>query len=73
MSLDLENLFNYHPPVYDQHIRYGKIRAAARAFAEVIADLTPESAEQTLALRAVSLATMHANSAIALNEKDQDT
>lgn len=68
MPLDLDNLFSFHAPKGDQIDRYNKIRAAAREFAQVIVDNTPESAEQTLAVRGVSTATMLANQSIAVNE-----
>lgn len=68
--LDLDALFTYHAPSGDQAERYDKLRAAARAYAQAVVDLTPESAEQTLAVRAIHVASMHANSAIALNEVD---
>ena len=67
-KLDLENLFAYHAPKGDQVERFAEIRKSAQAFAQVIQDLTPESAEQTLAIRKVRSAMMDANSAIAVNE-----
>lgn len=63
-KLDLDNLFKYHAPKGDQIERYAKLREAA----QVIKDLTPESPEQTLAIRNVHRAMMDANSAIAINE-----
>lgn len=69
MRIDLDNLFTYHPPFGTQLERYQAIRAAAKVFAEAIIRDTPESAEQTLAIRDVQRATMMANAAIALNEK----
>jgi hypothetical protein len=69
MKLNLDRLFRYHRPEGTQPDRYARLRAAARAYADTIAELTPESPEQTLALRAVHLASMHANSAIAVNEE----
>jgi hypothetical protein len=70
MKLDLARLFTYHPPQGTQPDRYARLRDAAKAHAAVIAELTPESPEQTLAIRAVHLASMHANSAIAVNEPE---
>ena len=67
-KLDLDNLFSYHAPKGNQVERYGEIREAAQSFAQVIVDLIPESAEQTLAIRKVHEAMMQANSAIACNE-----
>jgi len=66
--MNIENLFSYHPPKGDKADRYGRLRDAAKAYASLIQELTPASAEQTLAIRAVHLASMHANSAIAVNE-----
>ncbi len=67
-KLDLDNLFNYHAPKDDQIERYAVVREAAQAFAEVIQMTTPESPEQTLAIRKVHDAMMQANAAIACNE-----
>jgi hypothetical protein len=66
--LNIEELFSYHPPKGDQVGRYERLREGAKTYAKLIAELTPESAEQTLAIRAVHLASMHANSAVAVNE-----
>ena len=66
--MDIEQLFTYHPPRGDQGERYARLREAAMVYAGVVQELTPASAEQTLAIRAVHLASMHANSAIAVNE-----
>ena len=67
-SIDIPNLFSYHTPKNDQAERYIALRSGAKDYADLIAKLTPPSAEQTLALRALHLASMHANSAIACNE-----
>ncbi len=67
-KLDLENLFSYHAPQGNQVDRYNRIREAAKGFAQVIVDNTPESAEQTLAIRKAHDAMMQANAAIAINE-----
>lgn len=67
-QIELNNLFNYHAPKDDQSERNQQIRIYAKEFAEIIQDSTPASAEQTLAIRAVHQAMMHANSAIAVNE-----
>jgi len=65
---DIDNLFCYHPPTGEQAARYELLRAKAREYARLIQSLTPASAEQTLAIRALHLASMHANAAIACNE-----
>ena len=66
--LNINRLFSYHPPKGDQAERYGRLRDGAKAYAELIVSLTPESSEQTLAIRAVHEASMLANAAIAVNE-----
>lgn len=68
----LARLFRYHRPWGTQPSRYASLREAARVHAETIAALTPSSPEQTLAIRAVHLASMHANSAIAVNEPEPE-
>lgn len=67
-NIDLNNLFTYHAPKGDQAERYGKIREAGKAFAQVILDCTPASADQSAAIRQVREAVMTANAAIACNE-----
>ena len=65
---DLENWFNYHPPVGDQVQRYEMLRNAAREFAEKVVKLTPPSADQTAAVRKILEAVMTANAAIACEQ-----
>lgn len=68
MTFDLEHIFTYHPPSNEATVeRYAHIRAAARAFAGVILEQTPEGADQSAALRKVREAVMTANAAIALD------
>lgn len=67
-KLDLENLFSYHAPKGDQIQRYAEIRSEALKFARKIVELTPESPEQTLAIRKIHEAVMQANAAISCNE-----
>ena len=64
----IENIFSYHTPKQDQIPRYNIIREKAKELALVIVENTPASAEQTLAIRSLHAATMHANSSIAMNE-----
>ena len=64
----IENNFTYHPPKGDQTTRYEQIRAKAKEFALLIAELTPYSREQSLALTHLEDATMWANASIARNE-----
>ncbi len=60
--------FTYHAPKGDQPERYTRLREAAKEFALLILDLTPESREQSLALTELEKASMFANAAIARNE-----
>lgn len=57
--------FTYHAPEGDDVARYEQLREAGLRFAEVIVNLTPESADQTAAIRKVREAVMTANAAIA--------
>lgn len=61
----LDNWFTYHAPTNDQQIRYVAIRDAARAFAGILIENTPPSADQTAAIRKLREAVMIANAAIA--------
>lgn len=67
-KIDLDNLFRYHRPKGDQPERYERLRAAAKAFAQVIVECTPEGADQTAAVRKVREAVMTANAGIAIGE-----
>lgn len=68
MPLDLDNIFTYHAPQPDQVDRYNKLRVEAKALAARIVALTPQSAEQTLAIRKLEECVFYANAAIARNE-----
>jgi hypothetical protein len=65
----LRNWFSYHAPNQDQTILYESIREAALMFVSVIVEATPESADQTAAVRKVREAVMTANAAIACGGK----
>lgn len=65
---DIENRFSFHAPKGDQTERYTKITEAYKQFALVIADLTPESREQSIALTHLWESRMAANGSIAVNE-----
>lgn len=65
----LENWFTYHSPEGDQPQKYEAIRNAAHNLAKVIRDNTPESADQTAAIRLVRQASQTANAAIACKGK----
>jgi len=60
--------FCYHPPVGNQVERYGQLRDAGRDLAMLIATLTPDSREQSLALTKLEEAIFYANASIARNE-----
>ena len=66
--MDIANTFTYHAPKPDQLPRYEAIRSVARDFAQLIVASTPQSPEQTLALRDLQRCVMMANAAIAINE-----
>ena len=67
-SLGLDKRFTYQPPKDDQPERYVMIRAAAKAFADVIENLTPQSREQSLAITKIEESVFWANASIARNE-----
>lgn len=62
----INDLFSYHAPSGDQPARYEAIRAAAKTFAQVLVANTPQSADQTAAVRKLRECVMTANAAIAL-------
>lgn len=64
----IEHDFSYHAPKGDQVERYQQIRDKAKEFALLIAELTPYSREQSLALTNLEQAVFFANAAIARNE-----
>jgi hypothetical protein len=63
----VNNWFTYHAPTEGQPVKYERIRNAGRNLAIVILEETPESADQSAALRKVREAVMTANAAIACN------
>jgi len=71
MSMDadkqvkIDSWFTYHKPEGDQTERYVRIRDKAKELAIVIAESTPDCADQTTAIRKVREAVMTANAAIA--------
>lgn len=67
---DIENRFKAHPPFGNQPERYAKIRAAAKEFADIVADCAFESRELALSLTKIQEASMWAITAIACNEKE---
>lgn len=65
---EIDNYFTYHAPSSNQIPLYNKLREAGKAFAEVINECTPPSADQTAAIRKVREAVMTANAAIACDQ-----
>jgi hypothetical protein len=61
----IEEWFTYHSPDETQDRQFQAIRFAAKRLAEAIVDNTPESADQTAALRKLRECVMTANAAIA--------
>ena len=66
-TMNIEKIFTYHKPTPEQLPRYDALRAAARAFAQVILDNTPACADRSAAIRKVREAVMTANACIALD------
>jgi hypothetical protein len=64
----IQNNFTYHSPKDDQPGRYVIIRDAAKNLAMLIAEQTPYSREQSLAITNLEQAIFWANAAIARNE-----
>ena len=62
---DLNNWFEYHPPMDDQRRKYEEIRKVGALLTSTILQLTPHSADQSAAIRKVREAVMTANAAIA--------
>ena len=62
----IEDLFSYHAPTLDQIPHYEAIRAAAKTFALVLVEHTPQSADQTVAIRKLRESVHIANASIAL-------
>ncbi len=62
----LPDIFTYHSPKGDQPKKYAMIREKALELAQLIVTETPQSADQTAAIRLLREAIMTANAAIAL-------
>ena len=67
--LSTEQTFKYHAPTPEQLPKYEALRAAAKAFADVVILNTPPSADQSAAIRHIREAVMTANASIALDGK----
>lgn len=65
---DIEKIFTFHPPK-DETVAaaHDAVRQIMRSTALSIKELTPDSAEQTTAIRKLQEAMMHANAAIAVH------
>lgn len=68
-TLDLDEIFKYHPPDEDDRGKYERLRDAAKAFATVVLRETASSPDQSVAIRKIREAVMAANSSIALKGK----
>lgn len=64
---EIEKMFSYQAPTSKAVVRHKSIDQAAKDMARAILNNTPETAEQTLAIRALQQARHWANTAIALN------
>ena len=68
MIEDLENRFTYHAPKEGQPDKYDNIRRYAKAFAELIDEMCPNSREKSLAITKLEEVVFWANASIARNE-----
>jgi hypothetical protein len=64
---NLDDIFTYHTPTSDQASQYQTIREKALELAHVIVANTPQSADQTAAIRQLRECVMTANASIALH------
>jgi len=62
----VDKLFTYHAPTEEQKVHYEAVRAAAKDFATVLLAHTPQSADQTAAIRLLRSCVHTANGSIAL-------
>jgi hypothetical protein len=62
---NIEDVMTYHTPDGEQKKQHQAVNDGAIEFARVILEVVPESAEQTLAIRAIQEVRFWANSAIA--------
>jgi hypothetical protein len=65
---DIDNWFTYHPPMERQLHRYKVLRGEFKRLAEMVVEMTPPCADQTVAIRKIREASMAVNMAIACNE-----
>ena len=67
MNRQIENNFIYHAPREGQPQKYQEIRELAKAFAELVDSLCPDSREKSLAMTNLEQAVFWANAGIARN------
>jgi hypothetical protein len=65
----INDLFSYHAPNDEQRGHYEAIRDAAKTFALVLVEHTPQSADQSAAIRHLRECVHTANGSIALEGK----
>jgi len=67
MNPQIVNNFKYHAPKDGQIQKYNEIRELAKAYAELIDSLCPNSREKSLAITSLEESVMWANASIARN------
>jgi predicted ABC-type ATPase len=67
--MNIDHVFDYHPPTDAQVAKISAMREAAKVFARAIEANTPMCADQTAALRKVREALFTANAAVVLDGK----
>lgn len=65
-KINVDEIFSYHAPTKEQLPKYENIRSAAKEFAHVLIANTPESADQSVAIRLLRESVMTANASITL-------
>ncbi len=68
MDNKIESAFTYHAPRDGQVEKYAEIRNKAKEFAYMIAQLVPNSREQSLAITKLEECVMWANAGVARNQ-----
>lgn len=71
-SIDIDNVFSYHPPTNPEQVEtYQDVRTAGKQLAHVVDELVPDGPEKTLAIRKIQEAVMWANAGIACAPKTE--
>lgn len=65
-TFDIEHIFSYHSPTGDQPQKYETIRKAAKEFATVLVENTPDCEDQATAICLLRECVMMANASVAL-------